>query len=82
VKVDRSFVQGIVDSERDRAVLRSIVQVADALGLWFLAEGVETEAERAILIDLGAHLAQGYRFARPMPAAAFTEFLATAQPDR
>ncbi len=75
VKVDRAFVRGIVDSDRDRAVLRSIVQVADALGMWFVAEGVETEREREILIDLGAGLAQGYLFARPMSAEAFTEFM-------
>ena len=78
VKVDRAFVRGIVDSDRDRAVLRSIVQVADALGMWFVAEGVETEAEREILIDLGAGLAQGYLFARPMSAEAFTEFMTTS----
>ena len=75
VKVDRAFVHGIVDSERDRAVLRSIVEVADALDMWFVAEGVETEAEREILLELGAVLAQGYLFARPMSAEAFTEFM-------
>lgn len=81
VKVDRAFVQGIVDSERDRAVLRSIVQVADALGMWFVAEGVETEAEREILIELGAGLAQGYLYARPMSADAFTEFMTASLGD-
>ncbi|MFM9012352.1 MAG: EAL domain-containing protein [Gemmatimonadota bacterium] len=78
VKVDRAFVQGIVGSERDRAVLRSIVQVAEALGMWFVAEGVETEAERKMLIDLGAELAQGYLVARPMAAEAFTAFMANS----
>jgi len=75
VKVDRSFVRGIVDAPRDRAVLGSIVQVATALGLWFVAEGVETEAERETLLDLGAGLAQGYLFARPMPGPAFATFM-------
>lgn len=79
VKVDRAFVRGIVGSPRDQAVLRSIVQVAGALDMWFVAEGVETEAEREILIELGAGLAQGYLFARPMSADAFTEFM-TASP--
>lgn len=79
VKVDRAFVRGIVDSARDRAVLRSIIDVAAALDLWCVAEGVETEAEREVLIELGAPVAQGFLYARPMSGPALGEYITAAR---
>ena len=79
VKVDRAFVRGIVDSTRDRAVLRSIIDVAAALDLWCVAEGVETEAEREVLVQLGVQVAQGFLWAHPMPAAELSEYITTAR---
>ncbi|HEX6909167.1 MAG TPA: EAL domain-containing protein [Longimicrobium sp.] len=66
LKIDRSFVQRIGDSPSDQAIVRSIVALAEALGLTLTAEGVETPAQRAMLQRLGCRDAQGFLFARPM----------------
>ena len=82
LKIDRSFVS---DLERDadaRAVVGSIVQLAQALRLEVVAEGVETAAQRDILLDLRCDKFQGYLFARPMPASDLTELLATRDEPR
>ena len=50
------------------SLVRAIVQLAHTLGMTPVAEGVETEAQRAALVELGCDLAQGYLFARPMEA--------------
>ncbi|MBI5269411.1 MAG: EAL domain-containing protein [Burkholderiales bacterium] len=71
VKVDRAFVEKVVDSRYQRALVQSTVQVADALRLRVVAEGVETDEQAAALVGLGCHLAQGYLFGRPMVAADF-----------
>jgi EAL domain-containing protein (putative c-di-GMP-specific phosphodiesterase class I) len=71
LKIDRSFVTGLPDVDIDRAIVKATVQLADALGVTVTAEGVETEAQREALIDLGCHRAQGYLLARPEPAATF-----------
>jgi len=83
VKLDKSFVDGIeVDDEdaaaRDarQAVARAVIQMAGALGLDAVAEGIENEAQAQRLRELGYSLGQGYHLARPMPAAAMTELLA------
>jgi EAL domain-containing protein (putative c-di-GMP-specific phosphodiesterase class I) len=56
--------------------VRAMIQLADGLGMTALAEGVETPAELAFLRESGCALAQGYLFARPMPAAQVPEVLA------
>ena len=66
LKIDRTFVQRIGDSASDQAIVRSIVALAEALGLTLTAEGVETAAQRAVLQRLGCRDAQGFFFARPM----------------
>ncbi|MBL8245281.1 MAG: EAL domain-containing protein, partial [Rhodanobacteraceae bacterium] len=53
---------------RHRAIVRTIVQFARDLGLSLVAEGVETEGQAALLREYGCELAQGYLYARPMPA--------------
>ena len=74
IKIDRSFVAGLGTDEGngDHAIVRSVVWLADALGFAVVAEGVETQEQREMLIDLGCGLAQGFLFARPRAAAEIT----------
>lgn len=67
IKIDKSFVQNVVDSERDAAVCRGIINLARELGLDIIAEGVETEAQLRLLKSWGCRIFQGYHFSRPMP---------------
>ncbi len=67
IKIDRSFIDGIESSPESRELTASIIAMAGALGIDTLAEGVETEAARAVLRELGCDLAQGYLIAKPMP---------------
>jgi len=73
LKIDRSFVNGIPGGESDVAIVRAIVQMAQALGLKVVAEGVETEPQRAFLQELGCDEFQGYLFAPAMDATSFAE---------
>lgn len=67
VKLDRSFIVHATESAGDAAVLAAIVELAHALSLQVVAEGVETEAQLNLVSDSGCDAAQGYLFARPMP---------------
>jgi len=77
VKIDRSFVDQMETSKPDRDLVATIVSLARNFGLATIAEGVETPAQAERLTALGAEFAQGYLFGRPMPAAAFEEWLAS-----
>ena len=68
LKIDQSFVQTIGASQKDMAIFQSIIDMAHALGMEVLAEGVETEPQKEYLLNQGCHLYQGYLFARPVPA--------------
>ncbi|SFI83834.1 PAS domain S-box-containing protein/diguanylate cyclase (GGDEF) domain-containing protein [Celeribacter neptunius] len=68
VKIDKSLIDRIVTDRRSREALRSIIYLADALEFEIIAEGVETTAQRKMLLDMGLHLHQGFLYARPMPA--------------
>jgi diguanylate cyclase (GGDEF)-like protein len=70
LKIDRSFVSGLGVRRSDDALVRSVLGLADDLGLRVVAEGVETWEQASILEGLGCRLAQGYLFARPMLAQA------------
>jgi diguanylate cyclase (GGDEF)-like protein len=76
LKIDRSFVQDLETSADARAIVEAIVQLAHALGLKVVAEGVETAAQRDVLTDLHCGELQGYLFARPMPPAVMAEWAA------
>ncbi len=76
VKVDRALVAAACEERHAAAVVRSLVALAQALEMSVVAEGVESAAERACLLELGCTLGQGYHFARPMPAGAFAARLA------
>lgn len=67
LKIDRSFVDGLGEHPEDTVLVSGIVDLANALGLKVVAEGVETEEQLALLRKMGCDLAQGYRFARPLP---------------
>ena len=71
LKIDRSFVGGVDGDPQRQALLRSIVDIGHSLGLEVTAEGVETEAELAVLRRAKCDLVQGYLIARPMAAEAF-----------
>ena len=79
LKIDQSFVRTALQGPGTVAIVRAIIEMARALELEVVAEGIETEAERAFLAASQCAMGQGYLFARPMPAAAFEAFLA-AQP--
>jgi diguanylate cyclase (GGDEF)-like protein/PAS domain S-box-containing protein len=68
LKIDRSFVSGLPDDHGARVLVSGMIGLADGLGLQALAEGIETEAQRAFLIDHGCPLGQGYLFSPPVPA--------------
>jgi len=71
IKIDRSFIHG-VDSESDNAaIVRAIIGLGGALGMSTIAEGVETLEEEQHLQAAGCHNAQGYKYAKPLPAAQF-----------
>ena len=70
LKIDRSFVMDIESSPDARAVVDAVIHLAHALGLKVVAEGVETESQRDVLIKMGCDELQGYLFAKPMSARA------------
>jgi len=71
LKLDRSFVRHLPHRESDAVVAQSVVSLAHSLGLLVVAEGVETEAQRAFLEEHGCLIWQGYLFGRPAPIGAF-----------
>ncbi len=68
MKIDRTFVDGVARSPSDLELVRSILSLADSLGLYTVAEGIEDDAQRSALLRLGCQLGQGYLFARPIEA--------------
>lgn len=68
LKIDKSFVSGLGDSSEDEAIVSAIVNLAHALNLIVVAEGVETTQQRAQIRDLGCDLYQGYLLSRPVPS--------------
>ena len=75
LKIDQAFVRGALVRERDAAIVGIIVQMAKLLHLRVIAEGVETAEQVAMLRSHGCDEAQGYHYARPMPAADLEAFL-------
>ncbi len=67
IKIDRSFVSGMLDNENDYMIARSIIDLAHNLGHWVVAEGIEDTATLTLLRELGCDVGQGYLFARPGP---------------
>ncbi|AGZ45651.1 Signaling protein ykoW [Actinoplanes friuliensis DSM 7358] len=82
VKVDRSFVLGMATDRGDAAIVRSVIALADSLGLRVVAEGVEDERTWRLLASAGCHAAQGWFHARPMPAPDLAGWLIRYRPLR
>jgi EAL domain-containing protein (putative c-di-GMP-specific phosphodiesterase class I) len=68
LKIDRSFISGLLEHHDDRAIVMAVIRLAEALGLSAVAEGVETRAQADWLRSHECATAQGYLFARPLPA--------------
>ncbi|MCW2671851.1 MAG: GGDEF-domain containing protein [Frankiales bacterium] len=75
LKVDRSFVSGMLVNDNDLALVRATVHLAHSLGARAVAEGVESQALQVALQSLGCDVAQGYHLGRPMPAEALRTLL-------
>ncbi len=73
LKIDRSFVQDMMEHQDSAAIVHSIIGLARSLRMQTVAEGVETTAQRAFLHQAGCDLMQGYLFSRPLPAQALYE---------
>ncbi|MDR3493281.1 MAG: EAL domain-containing protein [Ancalomicrobiaceae bacterium] len=79
LKIDRKLVAPIVDSEQQRRLVASIVDIGRSVGVEIIAEGVETMVHAQVLRDLGCQVLQGYAFAPAMPSKDFQEFLLRRQ---
>jgi diguanylate cyclase (GGDEF)-like protein/PAS domain S-box-containing protein len=75
IKIDKTFVRDLGSDAEDTAITHSIIALSQALNLTVIAEGVETETQFSLLRALGCQQAQGYLFARPMPALECTKHL-------
>ena len=79
MKIDRGYVAGLLDDERDEAIVRSLVKIGQGFKLALTAEGVENIDQAKLLFELGAEYLQGFLFSQGIPGDAFTEnFLETA----
>ncbi|WP_442968094.1 putative bifunctional diguanylate cyclase/phosphodiesterase [Pseudorhodoferax sp.] len=75
LKIDKSFVDNVLTDANDAAIARTVVSLGQNLGLQVIAEGVETEAQRRFLQDIGCLVYQGYLYSKPLPAAELEQFL-------
>lgn len=75
LKIDRSFVSAIATDKGSLAIISTIIQLADALSLETIAEGIETAKEMHLLIACGCEDGQGFHFAKPMPANQVPDFV-------
>jgi diguanylate cyclase (GGDEF)-like protein len=78
LKIDQSFVKRLLNGPQDQAIVNAIIQMAKSMNLVTNAEGVEDDATRALLVSMGCDLAQGYFFAKPLPADQFFAWMQKA----
>jgi diguanylate cyclase (GGDEF)-like protein len=83
LKIDKSFIDGVTASAEDEAIVRAVIELARALEMAVVAEGIETEEQAALMVELGCDYAQGYYFGRALrPTAADTRITAAAHSQR
>ncbi|MEG9250008.1 EAL domain-containing protein [Arthrobacter sp. Soc17.1.1.1] len=75
LKIDRSFVNGLGSNDGDSAIVASCIQLAHAVGIKAVAEGVETDNQRSTLLSMGCDLAQGYHYSRPLSPEHLTNWI-------
>jgi EAL domain-containing protein (putative c-di-GMP-specific phosphodiesterase class I) len=75
LKIDRSFVSRITEGEQPLQIVRTIIELARALGMDVVAEGIETVEQDAILQELGCTFGQGFLYSKPLPAEEITMLL-------
>ncbi len=75
LKIDKSFIDGLLDNENDKAVADAVVSLGRTLNLRVIAEGVETDAQAAFLRSIHCDEMQGYLFSKPLPAMGVEELL-------
>jgi len=80
LKIDQSFVRDVVHDASDQAIVRTIIAMAHSLGLETIAEGVETEEQRALLLSFGCNHFQGYLFGRPAAPESLAASWPAAEP--
>ncbi|SNS91966.1 PAS domain S-box-containing protein/diguanylate cyclase (GGDEF) domain-containing protein [Noviherbaspirillum humi] len=78
LKIDQSFVKGISENRAHRTIVETIILMAHKLGLKVIAEGIETEEQRRLLLQAGCDYGQGYYFSHAVPAAIFQRMLGNA----
>ena len=79
IKIDRSFVHGVAHSAAKRVIVESVIKLGAALDIRVVAEGIETDAERAIMQAMGCAVGQGYLFAPPVEELQFQKLLEQGQ---
>lgn len=79
IKIDKSFVQDLLDDDDDATIVRAIIQLGKSLGMQVIAEGVETAEQEAYIISEGCHEGQGYHYSKPLPARELSVYLKQAQ---
>nr|WP_159970577.1 GGDEF domain-containing phosphodiesterase [Pseudomonas sp. 8Z] len=79
IKIDKSFVQDLLEDEDDATIVRAIIQLGKSLGMQVIAEGVETSEQEAYIIAQGCHEGQGYLYSKPLPARELILFLKQSQ---
>ncbi len=77
LKIDRSFVSGMAESDADRGIVTAVIALAHAVGMKVVAEGIETFAQHRALLELGSDFAQGYRYGKAVPSGDFAKMLAS-----
>lgn len=79
IKIDREFVRDISSDEEDAILVKAITQLAHSFGMKVVAEGVETEAQRAYLVSIGCDYLQGYIISKPLPMDELLDYLGTTE---
>ena len=75
IKIDKSFISKITDDCTQRAIVKAILDLAEALDMQVIAEGIENEQQRDLLLSMGCQYGQGYWFGKPMTADKATKML-------